>query len=110
MSNFNSLSPFTGAGLKDLLEAAGVTQFTSETNFYHIFSGLIIQGGFVTGTSSGTTVDFNTAFPTQVLAVIVQPANSAPANFYVSTVTLEDFVIAHGGGSTHDYYWFAVGV
>ena len=110
MSNFNSLSPFTGAGLKELLEAARVTQFISGTNFFHILSGLIMQGGFVTTHSSGNTVNFNAAFPKQTLVVIVQPANSAPTNFYVDTVTLQSFDISHGGGGTHDYYWLAIGV
>lgn len=108
--NYNALSPFTNANSQQLLDAAGVTQFTSETNFYHTLSGLLIQGGFVTTAATSTTVTFNAAFPKQVLNVILQPVNSSPSNFYVSSVTLQEFTIAHGGGGSHNYYWFAIGV
>lgn len=110
MSQQNSLPPFTGATLQDLLDTLGVTQFTGATEWFQVIGGLIIQGGFVAAHSSTATVTFATAFPKQILTVIVQPANSAPTNFYVDAVTLEDFVISHGGGGTHDYYWFAIGV
>lgn len=110
MPSFNSIAPYLFAKTKDLQEAFGITQFPSETNWAQVIGGLIVQGGFVETASSGTVVPFNTAFPKQTLTVIVQPANTSPSNFYVDAVTLEQFEIAHGGGGSHDYYWFAIGV
>lgn len=110
MSGYNSISPFANPTLIQLLESLGVTQFTSETNWYHTIAGILIQGGFVSLAATGTTVDFNAGFTRQVLGVFLQPVNTAPVNFFVDAVTLNDFEIAHGGGGSHNYYWFAIGV
>ncbi len=111
MSNFNSLVPFIKPTLKDLADAGGITQFASDGfGWFQVLNGLIIQGGFYehNGAPAPHTVSFHTAFPKQVLGVFLQQVG-AGSNAYLTTVTLEDFIVDHGG--THaDYYWWAIGV
>lgn len=110
MSSYNSVAPFSAASLKELLEALGITQFTSGTNWYHTIAGLLIQGGFVSAAVSGVTVNFNAGFTKQVLGILIQPVNSGPSDPYVSGVTINNFTIIHGGGGSSNYYWFAIGI
>jgi hypothetical protein len=96
MSNINNLLGYFDTNVKDLREAGGLTQFNpSDVNdWVHIFSGLIVQGGFK---SSAGAVTFSAKFPKQVLGVFM---NGAVA----SAVTLNGFTASASG------YWFAIGV
>ena len=110
MSNTNSIIPFLGAGLQDLQDTIGITQFPSGTNWYQTIGGLLIQGGFLTVSSSAvTTVPFNAGYPTQVLGVWIQSVGGSHNNAHIDNVTLAQFEL-HNGGSTRDYYWWAIGV
>ena len=110
MSNQNSLPPFTNASLKDLLDSIGITQFPSETNWYQVIGGLIIQGGFIDNATTGDTITFNASFTKQVLGVFLIPIRAGVIQYVVNTVTVDDFVVVHNGGGTGDFYWFAIGV
>lgn len=110
MSNTNSIPSFFTPRAAELLEAAGITQFPSETNWFHTISGLLIQGGFIDNAATGATITFNASFPKQVLGVWLQSVDAAAATMYVSAVTVDNFVINYTGGGTKDFYWFAIGV
>lgn len=110
MSNQNSLPPFTNASLKDLLEAIGITQFISETNWYQVIGGLNIQGGFEETITTGDTITFNASFPKQVLGIFITAVGASSRQVAADTVTVDDFVLRHNGGGTGDFYWFAIGV
>lgn len=110
MSQQNSLAPFTDASNKDLLDTIGVTQFPSETNWYQVLAGLIIQGGFIDNATTGTTITFNTSFTKQVLGVFLVAVRAGTIAYVVNTVTVDDFVVVHNSGGTADFYWFAIGV
>lgn len=109
-SNINSIAPYVNANPNELLDTIGITQFSNGTDWFQVLGGLIFQGGLVSAHSSTATVTFPTGFSKQTLCVIVQPKDSSGTTFYVTSVTLKDFVLAHGGGGVHNYYWFAIGV
>lgn len=110
MSQQNSLAPFTKASIKDLLDTIGITQFTSETDWYQVIAGLIVQGGFVETITTGDTITFNTSFTKQVLGIFVTAVGASSRQVAVDTITVDDFVLRHNGGGTGDFYWFAIGV
>lgn len=112
MSSFNSIAPYLFAKTKDLQEAFGVTQFPSETNWFQVMGGLIVQGGFLDTYVTGTVVPLNTAFPLQVLGIWVTPINSAAIVYPGSVfgVTTSQFQISHASPAPQDFYWFAIGV
>lgn len=110
MSNTNGISSFFTPRARDIFEAAGITQFPSETNWFHTISGLLLQGGFIDNAATGTTITLNASFTKQVLGIWVQPVGAAAAGFYISAVTVDNFVINYTGGGTKDFYWFAIGV
>jgi hypothetical protein len=70
----------------------------------------MIQGGLVNTAATGTTVTFNASFTKQCLLVMLQPVGSGPTDPHLTSVTVDDFVVNHGGGGSHNYYWFAIGV
>lgn len=110
MSGYNSISPFTDPTLVQLLETMGLTQFVSETNWYHTISGLLIQGGYITNAATGTVITFNVGFTKQVLGVFIVPVNAAATDNYVSGLTINTFAVNFSGAGTRSFYWFAVGV
>ena len=110
MAGYNSVPSFFTARAAELLEAAGITQFPSETNWFHTIYGLLIQGGFIDNAATGTTITLNASFPKQVLGIWVQSVGANAPGFYISAVTTDNFVINYTGGGTKDFYWFAIGV
>lgn len=110
MPQANSIAPFIGASAKDLLDAIGVTQFPSETNWFQLIAGLLIQGGFIDNATTGDTITLNTSFTKQVLGVFLIPIRAGVIQFAVNAVTVDDFVVIHNSGGTADFYWFAIGV
>lgn len=110
MSEWNSAPPYTGASLDALRETVGIPQFsgTAGENWYFVFNGLIIQGGTITIPSAVTVFPFVTGFTQQVLGVWIQP-HTKGQDPGVTTTTLSSFTVDHSG-SSHDAYWFAIGV
>lgn len=110
MANTNAISPFFNATPAQLQEAVGITQFPTDTEWFHTFGGLLMQGGRV-NIPGGTAVliPYNAGFPTQVLCIMAQPLDSS-ATFHISGYTsLADFTL-HNTGSDKDFFWWAIGV
>lgn len=107
----NSLLPYVGGTQEETKDAIGITQFLSETNWYHIVGGLILQGGQVTAVPSGgtVTVDFNAAFPKQVLQIFLQSKTNPSVSASYANATTESFDIKNGA-AVQDFDWFAIGV
>lgn len=110
MSGQNSIIPFATPRAQDLFNALGITQFQSETNWFQVIGGLLIQGGFIDNASTGATITFNTSFTKQILGVFLIPVAGAVISTAVNTVTVDDFVLVHNSGGASDFYWFAIGV
>lgn len=110
MSGQNSIPPFATPRATDIFNALGITQFPSETNWFQVIGGLILQGGFADNINTMTTISFNTSFTKQVLGIFVQPVGTAAFADIVNSITLNDFVLIHGGAGAQDFYWFAIGV
>ena len=103
-SNTNSISALLRGSLEEVQESVGVTQFQGEHNWVHIAGGLIFQGGIVSCSGDSTiSVDFNTAFPKQVLGIFTTPA------IFSLTPSLDKFVV-NTDGSDIQFYWFAIGI
>jgi hypothetical protein len=103
-SSTNSISALLRGSLEEVQESVGITQFQGEHNWVHIVGGLIFQGGIVSRTGETTiSVNFNTAFPKQVLGVFINPA------IFSITPSLDKFVV-NSDGSDVQFYWFAIGI
>ena len=111
MQNINSVSPLLQASLFELQEAAGVTQFPSETSWYQIINGLQIQGGRISVADAATVdIPFVAPYETQVLGVWVQVVGGAENGAHLSAVpALDKFTLVNGVGD-RTYFWWALGV
>lgn len=110
MDQYNSIIPFSRGTVQDLLNTVGITQFTSETDWYQVIAGLIIQGGLAETITTGDTITFNTSFTKQVLGVFITAIGASSLQVAANNITVDDFVLLHNGGGTGDFYWFAIGV
>lgn len=111
MSNINSIPPYSVSNLQDLVDAIGITQFTSEKNWHHTIAGILIQGGFLQSVGSGVTlvVPFNVGFPKQVLGVWPQPIGTSLLGHSINNITTAQFELVNDA-VVRDFYWFAIGV
>jgi hypothetical protein len=110
MSEYNSVAPFVGGTAQDALEALGITQFPSATEWFQVIGGLIVQGGYVTVPSSTVqTVNLVAPYGKQTLGVWLQTEGSSHNSAHVDGVTLTSFEI-HNGGGVRSYYWLSLGV
>lgn len=109
-SNINSVLPYLRARTEDTVEALGITQFPSDTGWYQVISGLIVQGETIEVADGATvTVPFLAPFPLQVLGIFLQVTGAAPNAAYINNITLDSFDIVNGVG-IRTYYWWAIGV
>ena len=109
-SSYNSIAPFTKARLDEVQESIGITQFPSETSWYQVIGGLIVQGGFVSvGDGATLTVSLNAPYEKQVLGIWIQVVGAAANTAHVAAVTVDDFSIVNGVGA-RDFYWLSLGV
>lgn len=110
MATNQALLPYLRGTPEETADAIGITQFPSETNWFHTIGGLLIQGGLIEVLSGTTlTVDFNASYPKQVLGVWIQPIGTATVSSRVNTVTLDTFDIVNGAAD-QSFYWWAIGV
>lgn len=114
MSNWNSVPGYGLSDVDQLQEAAGVTQFTSDTGWYQILNGLLVQGSKVAvGANTSLAVPFLAAFPQQLLGVFVQPIVAGVGNGYGTVdpagTDLTQFTLVNTGAAK-SYYWWAIGV
>ena len=122
MSNQNSITPFSGANIKDVHESLGITiqPIGDAQTWYQIIGGLIFQGGKTDDIVGDTavTIQFNPAFPKQVLyintckvaPVTLNPSNNAGAQVDNVTLTQFDLVNDNAGlESENPFYWIAIG-
>lgn len=110
MSSINSIPPYIEATIRDIQETIGITQFPSETSWYQILGGLIVQGGLVEVADSATlAVPFHAPYQTQALGVFIQVVDGAANTGYITSVVTSGFDITNGTG-TRSYYWWSVGV
>lgn len=108
--SYNSIFPFSKARLDEVQEAIGITQFPSETSWYQVIGGLIVQGGFVSvGDGATLTVALNAPYEKQVLGVWIQVEGGTANTAYITNVTTDDFDIVNGAGA-RDFYWLSLGV
>lgn len=109
-SSYNSIPALTGGSTRDALEALGITQFPSETSWYQVIGGIIVQGGYVTVASATTqTVNLVAPYEKQTLGVWLQTEGASHNAAHVDGVTLSSFEI-HNGGGIRSYYWLSLGV
>jgi len=109
MSSTNSVIPFLGASSRDLQEAAGITQFPSQYEWFQVVNGLIIQGGYVEALGTTTNIiSFVAPFGKQTLGVFIQVVAAATNDSYVNAVTLNNFELINLAGA-RNYYWWAIG-
>ena len=109
-SSYNSIPPFTGGTSRDALEALGITQFPSETDWFQVLGGLIVQGGFAAvGDGATLTVNLNAPYEKQDLGVWIQVVGAAANTAHVASVALDSFDIVNGVGA-RDFYWLSLGV
>jgi hypothetical protein len=108
--SYNSVPPLIGGSTRDALEALGITQFPSATEWYQVIGGIIVQGGRV-AVADGATVTVNLVAPyeKQVLGTWTQVSGSAGNDAYVTSVGLTSFQIVNGSGA-RTYYWLSLGV
>ena len=52
----NALPGFVATDVKQLLETAGVASFVSDTGFYQVINGILVQVGRTGVVSSGTVI------------------------------------------------------
>lgn len=112
--SWNSIPSYGLTDLKQLQDAAGVTQFPSDTSWYQLINGLLVQGGKVAiGANTSLVVPFLVGNPTQLLSVFTQPILAGTGNGYGSIdpagTNLNQFTLVNTGAAK-DYYWWAVGV
>jgi hypothetical protein len=106
----NSVPPFMGGTTKDALEALGITQFPTETEWYQVIGGIIVQGGYIEVDSSTVqTVNLVAPYEKQFLGVWLQTAGGSHNSAHVAGETLSSFEI-HNGGGDRSYYWLSLGV
>jgi hypothetical protein len=109
-SNTNSIAPYLEGTTRQALEAIGITQFPSATEWYQIIGGLIVQGGYVAVASSSVqTVNLVAPYEKQTLGVWLQTEGASHNAAHVDGVTLSSFEI-HNGGGIRSYYWLSLGV
>lgn len=102
--------PYLRGTPEETADAIGITQFPSEGNWFQTIGGLLIQGGKIeVGSAATLTVNFNAAYPKQVLGVFVQPTGTSLLGFSVNTITLDTFDIVNAA-VVRDFYWWAIGV
>lgn len=110
MSSTNSIIPYIGATIQDLQETIGITQFPSETSWYQVLGGLIVQGGLVeVGDGATLAVEFPAPYETQVLGVFTQVSGGTANTAHLTGVTTAGFNLVNGVGA-RSYYWWSVGV
>jgi hypothetical protein len=120
MSNeYGSVVPYSKASIEEQQNALGILQFisASDTNWYQIISGLLVQGGYVTAAvaNANTVVNFNVAYPKKVLGIFVQsvyqPAGAGQENSGMvhPTFTLSSFTLVNDGVQK-DFFWWAIGI
>jgi len=85
--------------------ANGTHNFLFSSGWAKMPSGLIIQGGTVTASSTGSTVTFPEPFPIACISV-VETAIGQP-NGYIETITSTSFVLFNG--SSTQSTWIAIG-
>jgi len=112
--SWNSIPGFTPDSARAIQEAAGITQFPAESQWYQIINGLYIQGGKVTiGAGATLIVPLVISVPTQILGVFTQGLVAGVGNGYVNIdpagSDLEQFT-AVNTGAAKDFYWWAIGV
>jgi hypothetical protein len=113
--SWNSIPGLSPDSLRNLQEAAGITQFPSDgTSWYQVINGLYIQGGKVTiGAGATIVVPFKIPLPVQVLGVFTQGLIAGAGNGYVNIdpagSDLTQFT-AVNTGAAKDFYWWAIGV
>lgn len=109
-SNINSITPFLGGTVAEIIESIGITQFPSATEWYQGIGGLVVQGGLVQVLGGATLlVPFNAPHEKQVLGVWTQVVGAIDNNGYVNAVGLASFEIVNGAGA-RSYYWLSLGV
>lgn len=109
-SNINSIVPYARGSKDDAIEALGITQFPSDTGWYQVLSGLIVQGDKETVADGATvTVPFLAPYPTQALGVFLQVTGAAPNAAYITNITTDSFDIVNGVGA-RTFYWWSIGV
>lgn len=110
MSQYNSVTPFSGGTTRDALEALGITQFPSGTEWFQVIGGLIVQGGKVDVTGGATlAINLNAPYEKQVLGTWIQVMAGAGNNAYIIPTDLTQFSIVNGVGN-RTYYWLSLGV
>lgn len=114
MSDWNSIPGYGPADPSQLQEAAGVTQFNSDTGWYQVTNGLLIQGAKVAvGANTSLVVPFLAAFPQQLLGIFMQPIVAGVGNGYGAVdpagTDLTQFTLVNTGAAK-SYYWWAIGV
>lgn len=109
-SNTNGIPPFLDGTTKDALDAIGITQFPSATEWNQVLGGLVFQGGYVEVDSSAVlAINFSTPYEKQTLGVWIQTVGAAHNSAHISSPTLESFEI-HNGAGVRQYYWLSLGV
>lgn len=110
MSSYNSVPPIAGGTAGDVIEALGITQFPSATEWYQVIGGIIVQGGRVS-IASGVTATVNLVAPygKQFLGAWIQVIDVASNNAHITAVSLNSFQIVNGVG-LRAYYWLSLGV
>ena len=109
-SSYNSIAPFSKARLDEVQDAIGITQFPSETEWYQVIGGLIVQGGSVDIAGAATaTISLHAPYEKQLLGIWTQIVGGAGNNAYVTGADLDSFQIVNGAGA-RTYYWLSLGV
>ena len=112
--SWNSIPGFTPDSARAIQEAAGITQFPADTQWYQVINGLYVQGGKVTiGAGATLVVPFVIPIPVQTLGIFTQGLVAGVGNGYVNIdpagTNLTQFT-AVNTGAAKDFYWWAIGV
>lgn len=108
--SWNSVAPFSKARLDEVQDSLGITQFPSETEWYQVIGGLIVQGGRVSvGDAATLTVSLNAPYEKQVLGIWIQVIGGAANTAHLDAITTADFDIVNGVGA-RDFFWLSLGV
>jgi hypothetical protein len=107
----NSVPPFLGGTTKDALEALGITQFPSETEWYQVIGGLIVQGGLVEIEDGAlAVVEYSAPYEKQILGLWIQVVGGTENGAVITApLALDSFSITNGTGD-RGYYWLSLGV
>lgn len=99
-SGWNSVTSYQKDSQEATQEAQGITKFYGEHGYVHISAGLIKQGNIVArGNETTISVQFNEAFPKQVLNLQISPAVSE-----FTLVGLTGFTVPVTGGNNQFFY------